>query len=394
LLALAASFFSALNGIVFIFLQPAGFGALQCVFYRLVILGLAMAVWIKVKGQNIVCTNPFVWLGSVLWTLQVLLFYEAISFSYVYADVVTITFLSIALIAIFGWLILGEKCDIIDFVLIIFIIIGSATVVQPEFLIRTLGGADNSMIPERCYEPIIPSLNNYRIGENSGIQLGRSEATTALGDDVTNVSTSISRSKKYSNNITDILIPLRSSLNLTEVARPPIKCNRMLSALFATLSTIGVSFWYVVARKTKEVFHGTVVLYNCVIGVAISSGVATILGVWTFPLKVTPWLWMLAFSVSGGLGFVLKILAFQHEKAAAVATIKSSQIVFSYILGITILHEVPTALSGVGAVTVFVTCTIFCIRRLWNDDKNNQMTTTEDEDAAALLEDDISSTEE
>jgi drug/metabolite transporter (DMT)-like permease len=358
---------------------------------------------VLLKGETLLVKRPLLWLGSFFFSCKSLLFYLAITYSELYADVYAINTLQVAFVAILGWLVLGERCDLVDLFLIALIMVGAVIVIQPKFILDVLH--DTSQTANRCDKLPVWGNRTYQLDQYfnaSNETLGtfdmlelhqipdNSNLTTENGHKLPKyyvlgnvVNTPKSPMEALSNSSASSSANLSYGIQqfVSKISgkdrKEKVKCNRLLSGLLAVLSTACMSAFYVCLRTTKDLFLGTVVLYKNSVGVVITVIIASSLNMWTFPAQGIPWLILLALCISGGLSFGLSVIALRREKAAVVSIGRTSQVIFSYLMEISILQHLPNVASSVGASFTVFASLVFFLRRLYRDrgeEKENEHT--------------------
>ncbi|XP_064633414.1 uncharacterized protein LOC135491453 [Lineus longissimus] len=386
-ISLASAFFTALNGLIFVYVEPYGFNAILCNFYRFALMTIISLFLVLLKGETLIVKRPLLWFGSFFFSCKSLLFYLAIAYSELYADVYAINTLQVAFVALLGWLILGERCDFVDLILIALIMVGAVIIIQPQFIRNLLHEPESA--ENRCNKPThiwenrTHELDQYFNSTDGTFYLelntipgfNNDTAIGGLQNVLSNFSNTSTTLEALSNTDT-ISYGIRhnaSWISDKSVQNVHVECNRLLSGLLAVLSTVSMAIFYVCLRTTKDVFLGTVVLYKNFTGVIMTVILASSLRMWTFPAQAIPWLILLTLCISGGLSFGLSVIALRREKAAVVSIGRTSQVIFSYLMEITILRHLPNLLSSVGASLTVVASLVFFLRRLYRVDGEEEV---------------------
>jgi len=140
---------------------------------------------------------------------------------------------------------------------------------------------------------------------------------------------------------------------------------RWLGIMYALTCSVTSALSIVVVRKLGLNVHFSVsMLYYAAINISFIIVFRLITGQ-TFSFCSNHFL----VTISAGLAFfiaqIFATMAFQRQKAGSVALIRSSEVLFLFLLQYLVMGEIPTVISGIGAGLILFVCVMLSIKSIW-----------------------------
>ncbi|MEW5852627.1 MAG: DMT family transporter [Myxococcota bacterium] len=122
------------------------------------------------------------------------------------------------------------------------------------------------------------------------------------------------------------------------------------AVLVSLAGAVFSAFAYVIVRKLRDTEHPMVIVfYFPLVSLPLAIPAAIPSAVWPGPLD---WVLLVGVGVATQLAQVFMTRGLHAETAGRATAVSYLQVVFAYVLGILVFHEIPTALSVVGAALI------------------------------------------
>jgi len=143
---------------------------------------------------------------------------------------------------------------------------------------------------------------------------------------------------------------------------PHLQGFRWLGIIYALISSISAGIATIIVRKLGfNVHFSLTLLYYSVENVLFIVSFRLIAGqTFTFCSN-----YLLFAGLSLVAGQALTTMALQRQKAGPVSLIRSSEIVFLFLLQYLVMGEVPTVIGGIGATLILFVCVMLSIKSFW-----------------------------
>nr|XP_039264155.1 solute carrier family 35 member G1-like [Styela clava]XP_039264156.1 solute carrier family 35 member G1-like [Styela clava] len=185
---------------------------------------------------------------------------------------------------------------------------------------------------------------------------------------------------KESLTIFDLIFGVITLIGVIFIAQPTFlfplpegeKPQSALGVLFGTMSATCMSLSVIIIRKLgRQTYPPLNVMYYSFCGSITTTIVLVAVGKFQYPcLSDTPRIFSLG--VVGVLAQFFLTLALQTERAGTVGVLRSFQIILIYILQVTVLGDIPSYLSLIGAALIFSSSIGIGIRKVINEGKRRR----------------------
>lgn len=185
--------------------------------------------------------------------------------------------------------------------------------------------------------------------------------------------------------ILDIIFAVVSLIGVILIARPAFLFpnveneeneNKAIGVTLGILTALFQATTMVILRKLGKVYTSLNVLYPSIIGSGATTILLTALGKFEFPcLHEIPFI--LGVGVTGLVGQYLIVISLGLERAGTVSILRSVQIIMVYILQITVLENMPSTLSLIGASLVLSGSIGIGVRKIVNERRQRRLSTIE-----------------
>ncbi|XP_072176372.1 solute carrier family 35 member G1-like [Diadema setosum] len=148
----------------------------------------------------------------------------------------------------------------------------------------------------------------------------------------------------------------RPSFLFGDLVAAPKEGNTLLGVLAALLSAFCAATVFVITRKLGGIkVHPLIqIMAFGSAGSVLTAIVTTVMGEWKIPQCGRDRLIVIFIGISGFLGQILMVLAFQFERASYVAMVRSNNVIFSFLLEFAVFGHVPHWLSVVGTLSILL----------------------------------------
>ncbi|XP_077969146.1 solute carrier family 35 member G1-like [Styela clava] len=181
---------------------------------------------------------------------------------------------------------------------------------------------------------------------------------------------------KESLSVYEIIFAFVALTGVIFIVRPPFLFSvsyedetNLSGVIFALLSALCMAVATIAIRKLGRETHPALhIIYYSFSGAVTCLVILTAGGEFKYPCwNDLPMLF--SFGIIANLGQFLITIALQRERAGIVVVLRSIQIVFVYIMQVTLLGDVPSYLSLIGASLIFSTSIAIGVRKVMDGRK-------------------------
>jgi drug/metabolite transporter (DMT)-like permease len=359
-LAIVSALFFSCNALMTTYLRDIS--GLQCLFFRLSFAMLVAATKLLydrrlLQGMNIVLQ----WIAGVFAAGGIGSFYISVKNMEIGAAS-AIFFSQPLVVTILAFIFLNETISRKEVLIIAVILVGLVFVVQPTaiFGTKSLSLNNRNRSQDDLYEQYGVSVDGMTCPEFYNItqsfeKLEPSPAGNSVNSSHANRQLRLLDIPSMRNwTCEQIRSFYESNMTSEEGLQDGIKISRAAACACAIVGMVAVSAMMVITRASEETDVYVITFHQNLSGAVVSAVLVSCFDMWSFPNRLVPWLLIGGVSIGFTVCMFTLYLALSLEKASTVSIARSSEILFSYILQITLEGLYPNHFNVVGAILVTI----------------------------------------